>query len=46
MIVGGETQVAGAGTLVWAPAEVPHGVAEALEPTVMLVAISPPPGSR
>ena len=43
MIVGEETREAGAGTLVWAPADVPHGVAEALERTVMLVAIAPPP---
>ena len=43
MIVGQETREAGAGTLVWAPADVPHGVAEALERTVMLVAIAPPP---
>jgi quercetin dioxygenase-like cupin family protein len=43
MTVGGETQVAEAGTLVWAPADVPHGVDEALERTVMLVGIAPPP---
>jgi quercetin dioxygenase-like cupin family protein len=29
--------------MVWAPADVPHGVDEALERTVMLVAIAPPP---
>ena len=45
MTVGTETRVAGAGTVVWAPADVPHGVDEALERTVMLVAISPPPRS-
>src|SRR5689334_817226 len=44
MTVGSETRVAEAGTVVWAPADVPHGVAEALERTVMLVAIAPPPG--
>jgi quercetin dioxygenase-like cupin family protein len=44
MTVGGETRIAEAGTLVWAPADVPHGVDEALERTVMLVAIAPPPG--
>jgi hypothetical protein len=33
----------GPGTVVWAPADVPHGVAEALERTVMLVGIAPPP---
>ncbi len=41
--VGEETREAGPGTVVWAPADVPHGVAEALERTVMLVAIAPPP---
>jgi quercetin dioxygenase-like cupin family protein len=43
MFVGTETQEVGAGTVVWAPADVPHGVAEALERTVMLVAIAPTP---
>jgi quercetin dioxygenase-like cupin family protein len=43
MTVGVETRIAGAGTLVWAPADVPHGVDEALERTLMLVAIAPPP---
>jgi quercetin dioxygenase-like cupin family protein len=43
MTVGGETRIAEAGTMVWAPADVPHGVDEALERTVMLVAIAPPP---
>lgn len=43
MTVGPETQVVEAGTVVWAPADVPHGVDEALERTVMLVAIAPPP---
>lgn len=43
MTVGEETREAGPGTVVWAPADVPHGVAEALERTVMLVAIAPPP---
>jgi quercetin dioxygenase-like cupin family protein len=41
--VGGETREAGPGTVVWAPADVPHGVAEALERTVLLVGIAPPP---
>ena len=40
---GAETREAGPGTVVWAPADVPHGVAEALERTVLLVAIAPPP---
>jgi quercetin dioxygenase-like cupin family protein len=44
MTVGSATELAEAGTLVWAPAGVPHGVAEALERTVMLVAMAPPPG--
>ena len=43
MVVGDETRVAGTGTVVWAPADVPHGVAEALERTVLLVGIAPPP---
>jgi quercetin dioxygenase-like cupin family protein len=43
MTVGAETRVAESGTVVWAPADVPHGVDEALERTVMLVAIAPPP---
>ncbi len=38
--VGGEEREAGAGTLVWAPAGVPHGVVEAVERTVMLVGMS------
>lgn len=43
MTVGDVTRVAEAGTLVWAPADVPHGVAEALERTVLLVGMAPPP---
>ena len=43
MTVGGETREVGPGTLIWAPADVPHGVAEALERTVLLVGIAPPP---
>ena len=43
MTVGSETQLVGPGTLVWAPADVPHGVVEAAERTVMVVAIAPPP---
>ena len=43
MTVGDETRNAGPGTLVWAPASVPHGVARAHERTVMLVGIAPPP---
>ena len=40
MRVGAEELDAGAGTLVWAPAGVPHGVVRALERTVMLVGMS------
>ena len=43
MTVGRDARVVEAGTVVWAPADVPHGVEEALERTVMLVAIAPPP---
>jgi quercetin dioxygenase-like cupin family protein len=43
MIVGDETRDAAAGTLVWAPAGVPHGVEAAQERTVMLIGIAPPP---
>ena len=40
MTVGEETREAGAGMVVFAPAEVPHGVVEAVEQTVMLVAMT------
>jgi quercetin dioxygenase-like cupin family protein len=43
IIVGDETRDASAGTLVWAPQGIPHGVESASEPTVMLVGIAPPP---
>ena len=43
MRVGDATPVAAAGDLVWAPAGVVHGVEEALERTVLLVGMSPPP---
>ena len=43
MIVGEEIREVSAGTLVWAPADRPHGVVEALERTVMLIAMAPPP---
>jgi len=46
MVVGEETFDAAAGDVVWAPADLPHGVAEAFERTVMLVGIAPPPESR
>jgi len=43
MIVGAETRDVGEGAVVWAPADLPHGVLQALERTVMLVAMAPPP---
>jgi len=43
MIVGDQARDAGPGTLVWAPADVPHGVAQAYERTVMMVGMAPPP---
>ena len=43
MRVGADQFEAAEGSVVWAPAEVPHGVERALERTVMLVAIAPPP---
>jgi quercetin dioxygenase-like cupin family protein len=43
LTVGEETREVGAGAVVWAPAGVPHGVAEALERTILLVGIAPPP---
>jgi quercetin dioxygenase-like cupin family protein len=43
MTVGDETEIVEAGTLIWAPAEIPHGVDEALERTVLLVGMAPPP---
>ena len=43
MIVGDEQRVVTAGTVVWAPADVPHGVDVALARTILLVAMGPPP---
>ena len=45
MTVGGDTREVGEGTVVWAPADLPHGVAQVSQRTIMLVAIAPPPGS-
>lgn len=42
--VGTETREVGKGTVVWAPADVPHGIETVLERTIMLVAMGPPPG--
>ena len=44
MVVGDQEREVGSGTLVWAPAGLPHGVKETTERTVMLVAMAPPPG--
>jgi quercetin dioxygenase-like cupin family protein len=43
MVVGEEACEVGEGTVVWAPADVPHGIAGVATRTVMLVAIAPPP---
>lgn len=42
--VGDEAREVEQGTLVWAPADIPHGVEEVLEQTVLLIGIAPPPG--
>ena len=41
--VGEQTREVATGDIVWAPAGVPHGVAAALERTILLVGIAPPP---
>jgi len=41
--VGGRSQVLGPAGIAWAPAGVPHGVEEALDDTVLLVGMTPPP---
>ncbi len=46
MTVGAETRIVAPGAVVWAPSEVPHGVDEALERTVLLVGMAPPPRVR
>jgi quercetin dioxygenase-like cupin family protein len=43
LTVGDETREVSAGDVVWAPAGIPHGVESALERTVLLVGIAPPP---
>jgi quercetin dioxygenase-like cupin family protein len=43
MVVGDDRFEASAGALVWAPADLSHGVEAALERTVMLVGMAPPP---
>ena len=42
-MVGEESFEAQVGAVVWAPADVPHGIEQALERTVVLVGIAPPP---
>lgn len=44
--VGAEVRDVGTGALVWAPADIPHGVETAHERTVILIGMSPPPGTR
>jgi quercetin dioxygenase-like cupin family protein len=43
IVVGSDTREVGAGTVVWAPSNIPHGVLDVMERTVMLVAMAPPP---
>lgn len=43
MSVGDESFDAVAGDLAWAPADVPHGVLEVFERTVMMIGMAPPP---
>ena len=43
MTVGGESILVAAGDLVWCPAGVVHGVEEALERTILLIGMGPPP---
>lgn len=46
MTVGAETRDAAAGTVIWAPAGVPHGVEQAMERTVMVIGMAPPPEQK
>lgn len=43
MAVGDDQFDAGPGALVWAPAEIPHGVVSVAERTVMMIGMAPPP---
>jgi len=43
IVVGGERMDLTAGGIAWAPAGVPHGIEEALEDSVVVVAMAPPP---
>ena len=45
MAVGDETREVSAGMVIWAPANVPHGVNAVLERTIMLIAMAPRPGT-
>lgn len=42
-MVGSEAMVLGPGGIAWAPAGVPHGVEEALQDSVLLIGMAPPP---
>ena len=44
--VGTTTREVGPAGLAWAPAGVPHGIAEAVEDSIVLVTMSPPPAGR
>jgi quercetin dioxygenase-like cupin family protein len=46
IVVGEETRDATPGMVVWAPADVPHGVVVAHQRTVLLIGIAPPPTKR
>ncbi|MBI4499631.1 MAG: cupin domain-containing protein [Gemmatimonadetes bacterium] len=44
IVVGAERRELSAGAIAWAPAGLAHGIDEALEDSVVLVVMSPPPG--
>lgn len=44
--IGAESRDLAPGSMAWAPAGVPHGIAEALEDTVIVVVMAPPPAGR
>ena len=44
--VGDEAHVIVAGSIAWCPADLPHGIEEALERTVVLVGMAPPPTAK
>lgn len=41
--IGDEEKVLGPAGIAWAPAGVPHGIEEALEDSVLLIGMAPPP---